>query len=268
MLRYLCHMPKQEPYSFRIDGVGLHEPMPPSIVNRPKGTDDYLLMYFHTPVRLKVNGKESMHPANTLMLWTPSDGHYYGNPEKEYLHSWIHFLGRDIPIMLKSAGIIPGHISFHETSLFESYIQQLYNERVLQPDPNPTILKNLLHNLFIEIARKSISTPLPSIPEGVLKAKQYIDINYTHSIKLDKLAKMASYSIPHFSAEFKKHFHISPIDYAIQLKLEHACYLLKDRNLNIADIAERLGYNDMFYFSRQFKKYFKTSPNNFRKNIH
>ena len=42
---------------FYLAGVGAYEWMPECIVNRPKGTWDWLFMYFHTPITIMVEGK-------------------------------------------------------------------------------------------------------------------------------------------------------------------------------------------------------------------
>ncbi|MBO9620944.1 MAG: helix-turn-helix domain-containing protein [Niabella sp.] len=46
----------------------------------------------------------------------------------------------------------------------------------------------------------------------------------------------------------------SPIDYFIRLKLQYACRLLKQSDLKIGEISVEPGYDDVFYFSRLFKK--------------
>ena len=46
----------------------------------------------------------------------------------------------------------------------------------------------------------------------------------------------------------------SPIDYLTDYRISEACYLLKNSNLSIAEIAVSVGFFDQFYFSRVFKK--------------
>jgi AraC-like DNA-binding protein len=55
-----------------------------------------------------------------------------------------------------------------------------------------------------------------------------------------------------------------PLDYFIHLKLQKACLLLFSTDRKVRTIAEELGYDDPYYFSRLFKKYMKSSPEIYR----
>jgi AraC-like DNA-binding protein len=59
---------------------------------------------------------------------------------------------------------------------------------------------------------------------------------------------------------FKKHFGITATEYIHNEKLYYACELLRNTGLNISAIADYLGYTDVFYFSRRFKRKFGVSP--------
>jgi AraC-like DNA-binding protein len=67
-------------------------------------------------------------------------------------------------------------------------------------------------------------------------------------------------SASYFSTIFKKATGMPPMDYFIQLKMQKACQLLYLENMKVKDVAEAIGYEDPFYFSRQFKKHMKISP--------
>jgi AraC family transcriptional regulator of arabinose operon len=56
-------------------------------------------------------------------------------------------------------------------------------------------------------------------------------------------------------------------DYIHRLKVAEAKKILINTELPIKNIAEVFGYKDVYYFSRLFKKYVGSSPNNFRKNM-
>ena len=55
-----------------------------------------------------------------------------------------------------------------------------------------------------------------------------------------------------------------PIDYFIHLKMQKACQLLYADGVKIKAVASDLGYDDPYYFSRIFKKYIGTSPEQYR----
>lgn len=57
---------------------------------------------------------------------------------------------------------------------------------------------------------------------------------------------------------------MSVIGYLIHLRLQHASYLLQDRNLRVKEIAQQVGYDDICYFSKLFKKHYEISPSMLR----
>ncbi len=46
--------------------------------------------------------------------------------------------------------------------------------------------------------------------------------------------------------------------------MRHAAHLLANRNLTISEIALQVGYDDLFHFSKTFKKHFGASPRSYR----
>ena len=84
-------------------------------------------------------------------------------------------------------------------------------------------------------------------------------------LALDRLAEHANLSKYYFSKKFKEVTGYSPIQYFINMKMQHACYLLKNQSSSIKQIGASLGYEDPYYFSRIFKKALGVSPSQYQK---
>ncbi|MEO8415790.1 MAG: AraC family transcriptional regulator [Ginsengibacter sp.] len=95
----------------------------------------------------------------------------------------------------------------------------------------------------------------------------YIKANIGKIITIEELAGHLKYSNSHYSALFRNKIGISPIEYFIKLKIQYACQLLSQSNLRISDIADKIGYEDTFYFSRLFKKVTGKSPRDYKNSI-
>lgn len=52
-------------------------------------------------------------------------------------------------------------------------------------------------------------------------------------------------------------------EYINNEKLYYACELIRNTSMNISEIADYLGYSDVFYFSKLFKKKFGISPSRY-----
>ena len=79
-------------------------------------------------------------------------------------------------------------------------------------------------------------------------------------LSVEDLADRLHLSASYFSALFRKATGLAPLEYFIQIKLQNACHLLKEKGLKVKDVAGAIGYDDPFHFSRLFKKHMRVSP--------
>ena len=95
--------------------------------------------------------------------------------------------------------------------------------------------------------------------------KEYIERNFTDShISLEVLANKFFVSKEYLSKAFKNTYGCNITEYIISHRMEHARKLLLSNELQIKSIAQMVGYEDVSYFYRVFKKYFKLSPGEMR----
>lgn len=87
-------------------------------------------------------------------------------------------------------------------------------------------------------------------------------------LDLATLAEAAGMSRHGFCRRYKAETGNSPYQHFLHLKMERACYLLDISRQTVADIAESLGYDDAYYFSRLFRKVMGVSPSGYRASRH
>jgi AraC-like DNA-binding protein len=85
------------------------------------------------------------------------------------------------------------------------------------------------------------------------------------SITLADVASEANMSIPTFCRFFKRNIKKSYFDFIKELRIGHACKLLRESNYSILDICYKSGYNSWAHFSKQFKNVKEMTPNKYRK---
>lgn len=88
----------------------------------------------------------------------------------------------------------------------------------------------------------------------------YIDINYTKKISLDRIAKNMYLSPAYLSKVFKEQTGESPINYLIKVRLSKAKQMLEERGISVKTAASAVGYNDIYHFSKLFKKHYGNPP--------
>jgi AraC family transcriptional regulator len=92
------------------------------------------------------------------------------------------------------------------------------------------------------------------------KAKSAVDEDISRKIDITSLAREANLSAFHFSRSFKNAFGISPYQYVLNRRLDRSVELLKAGNCMLTEIAYQVGFNDIYSFSKSFKKRFNTCP--------
>lgn len=103
-----------------------------------------------------------------------------------------------------------------------------------------------------------------SIPNRI---SEYLNRNYKEPFSASMLEQEFYLSYKHMAAVFKKEKGITMQQYHVSLRMNEACRLLKSTLMPIGEIGEAVGYGDMLYFSRCFRKFCGMSPTEYRKSV-
>lgn len=95
-------------------------------------------------------------------------------------------------------------------------------------------------------------------------AINHLNEYYYLNTSVEELAKMASTSVSNLEKCFKKHLNSTPINYRHKIRTERAKLLLAG-GYSVKETAENVGYSDIYYFSRMFKKLSGTTPGKYSK---
>ena len=124
-----------------------------------------------------------------------------------------------------------------------------------------SLIKNVSMELMNRISRKRLTTTQMLLE----KAKDYISSNYGDTtLSIQKLADHLFISSSYLSLIFKKEAQETFLKYLIRIRLSAAKDLLADPDVKIAEVAEKVGYPDVSYFSYFFKKNFGISPREYK----
>lgn len=119
-----------------------------------------------------------------------------------------------------------------------------------------TILKQMLLVLHEE---KFIRSPDP-IESKVSEIIHQIESDPRRDWNVGIMAKQIHLSRSQFTRRFKQLTQVTPNRFVILSRLNRACQLLEETDFTIGEIADALGYEDIFFFSKQFKSFKGISP--------
>lgn len=92
----------------------------------------------------------------------------------------------------------------------------------------------------------------------------YLNENFLNErASVRDLAERSDVSYSYVKKLFIQKYGVSPTRYAIQLRMNYACDLLKTGSYTISQISAMCGYGDQNYFSRHFKKHVGLSPSDY-----
>lgn len=155
------------------------------------------------------------------------------------------------------------HTKYGNFNDFKLYFDEIKRESLQKKDGYQLkcsgLLMIILHKIFFDIRQEEKNT-------YVEKIKDYIIENYHQPLSLKKLSKQVGISPVYCGALFKKYEQKSVGQFINQVRIHASLELLFLENpLPIAQIAEQVGFSDVYYFSNTFKKIVGVSPLNYRK---
>lgn len=124
---------------------------------------------------------------------------------------------------------------------------------------NMFLSMSLLCNFFQKIEK----TQKRDCNKRILKVIDYIDNCYTENTDSQALADMCYLSKTQMFRLFKKETGYTPVDYRNKLRIKKAQQLLLDGESTMGEISEMLGFENVYYFSRIFKKYVGIPPSRY-----
>lgn len=95
----------------------------------------------------------------------------------------------------------------------------------------------------------------------------YIEHNYPSNLKLEGIAALFGYNSSYLGKIFNKSVGESFNSYVDQVRIKHAIELLVENKHKVYEIAEMVGYKNVDYFHKKFKKYVGESPAEYRKKL-
>lgn len=95
----------------------------------------------------------------------------------------------------------------------------------------------------------------------------YVKDNFKTPIALDDIADRTSMTVPSFCRYFKKMTRKTFVQFVNEYRVVHACKLLADSTMSIADVCYESGFNNFSHFNKSFKEVTGSSASHYRQEL-
>lgn len=186
------------------------------------------------------------------------------NPQKPLILTYIHFnvdeLITEVPRPYRR---------LEETLDFEymlsRYVRLFLIKAYAAEEEARLILKQLMIYLLREEREQPVERKFSNhLTEVIHEVANYVVQHPGLQHRVEDLAARAGLSPRYFSIKFKEITGYSVQSYIIKSRIDRAQHLLLHAGMNVTEVADTLGYRDIFFFSRQFKQYTGKSPSEIR----
>jgi AraC family transcriptional regulator len=152
----------------------------------------------------------------------------------------------------------------YEKNIFYREYQELNNEQNISAFlETQGILLQLLSRFLAPAVFKHQETL--QIHAKIVDAMSYISLNLNNQLTVALLASRANLNTDYFSRLFKQYSGGRPIDYIQEKRIERAQYLMVTSQMTFGQIAELTGFDNIFYFSKIFKRITGMTPGKYKK---
>ena len=159
--------------------------------------------------------------------------------------------------------ITPRHPAYRSLRKIFNQIHTLYHEEAVGYE---IALKSLfLQAVFLLLQYRGETTSADTKvssdkPKQVL---DYIELHYAETITVSDLARLCYFSDYHFMRFFKKHMSMTCVEYINNLRLEKSVELFEKGDSSILGVSLSVGFHNLSYFHRAFKKKYHMTPRTF-----
>jgi len=238
---------------------------------RPHGSEQNILIYCQEGKgKVTIQNEEyTLQPGDCILIPAGTTHTYAADTTTPWTIYWVHFTGSNTTEII--ARYREKYDSFKCSVDFQDSRIQLFEDMYYNLEmgysydnlcyANLCLLHYLSSFLFstnYNVANKKQS--VDTVNTSILFMQKHID----EMLTLEKMSTSVNLSASHFSFLFRKKTGFSPIEYFNHLKVQKACQYLLFTDLRIKEIADKLGIEDPYYFSRMFTKVMGVSPDNYR----
>ncbi len=241
-------------------------------IDRPDGWKNHLFLRFRTPMEVQTSTGRGTAEAGDCLIYPPGQPQWYRGRGVPFRDDWMHVDGTLVPELLTRYQVPVGRI-FRPASndFFPVHLSEMLRIKLGKQPFWEEEIELVFHTFVLHLAR-ALTAPTVS-PVAAISAKHLLALQEARlSIRQDlqrkwsttDMACLAGLSPSRFTTWYRAVFGKTPTDDLIQARVERASWLLKTSEQSLDEIAAQCGFNDVYYFIRQFRTRLGITPGRYR----
>ena len=204
--------------------------------------------------------------GDTFILHAKSYHYYYPDPDDPWVKLWVQVSGPVAAEILKAYGlsdinVIPELDISSDMLKIHNIINDTADGDTIDRE-GPRLLLELVQKIHSELRKRSGETPPPTLAERI---KEHIDSIPDGNVSLEAIADGFHLSKQHVIRVFKEAYGTTPHEYILHRRISIAKALLRQTELTVEEISDRLGFCDPAYFTLFFRKKTSLTPLKYRR---
>lgn len=240
--------------------------------DRTDGIGCHLLLLVKSDGRFFINGRETIVKKPSYVLIRPDTSVEYGSYKGEYCEDWIYMnFGPEDEQWVKSLGIkLDECVEVGNIHEFSALALSMTYEHYLTDEFHEKMEERYLEQMFLLLARRT-SNGHTAVSEDFsekdvrfkeLRVRMY---HYPRTIgTIDEIASELNISRSGLQHYYKQMFGVPLSKDMINARLNYCAILLATTDKSLHEMAIESGYQNEFYFMRQFKEKYKMTPSEYR----
>jgi len=238
-------------------------------------------------VEIDANGKQITLNQGEIIFHKPNEFHTLRADKKTASNVFvISFVcsSESMKFFNRKTMSVPSKLKKHISSIIEEYnetfVPMSSQDIKLEIKENPPIGSQQMIRTYLEqflillIRHEQDKRNLRVFPSResmenhlVSQMMQFIDENIYKSISVSQICKNLSYSRTYLAKIFKQTTDYTILEYILIQKIKEAKKLIREGNLNFAQISDKLSFENPHYFSRVFKRITNMTPTDYKKSV-
>ena len=209
-----------------------------------------------------------LKPGDTMLVIVPHNHRYFVEAGERWEFFWISMSGQEAVRIHRTIQAATGPVLRLRQDTIEHIADcslRLIEGKGETPGAASAIAYEAVGALYDDVFGSQSAALLADEENMVRRVVDHIRANLDKELAVSELAEVAGFSRAHFSRVFAASEGLPPAAFVLQERMRRAARLLTSHSLlPIKEIANLCGIDEPNYFAKVFRRFFGTSPTEFR----